>query len=154
MCTSMCMCTSTVLYVLQIRYLLQYSYVLHLLYGCRRTSKKPYRRNCPTYRAPVYYGFIPNLPVIKKLLAGRTNSRANSSFLEVRRHPYVYCKDYKCTVCVCMWQVHGDYSTVRVRVLAALLRELLANTRTSTSTVAIWWIFPLLFLCTFPIYLM
>ena len=30
------------------------------LYGCRRTSKKPYRRNCPTYRAPVYYGFIPD----------------------------------------------------------------------------------------------
>ena len=57
-------------------------------YGCRRTSKKPYRRNCPTYRAPVYYGFIPDLPGIKKLLAGRTNSRANSSFLEVRRHPY------------------------------------------------------------------
>ena len=58
-----------------------------LHYGCRRTSKKPYRRNCPTYRAPVYYGFIPDLSGIKKLLAGRTNSRANSSFLEVRRHP-------------------------------------------------------------------
>ena len=46
------------------------------LYGCRRTSKKPYRRNCPTYRAPVYYGYIPDLSGIKKLLAGRTNSRA------------------------------------------------------------------------------
>ena len=42
------------------------------------TSKKPYRRNCPTYRAHVYYGFIPDLPLIKKLPAGRTNSRANS----------------------------------------------------------------------------